>query len=112
MSLDQIRPVAYTPIRIKEDEVTKFFKDLQERRLVRGENLSTYKLTDKPLATTKTIQTHSASELKIERSNHAHLAAKSRKKTSEVSTSQGKGSTSTPKKRKIPLEKRVASAKL
>ena len=103
MSLQEIKPISYTPIRVKEEEVLKFFQDLKARKLVRGENLSTYKITDKPLASTKVIQKHSGFDLKIERSKHKSSSKKSATSTSEQGSS---------KKRKVSLEKRVAHATL
>ena len=63
MSLEDVKPVSFTPIRVQQDQVAKFFKDLKSRKLVRGENLNTFEVTSKPLGTTKTIQKHTGGNL-------------------------------------------------
>ena len=111
MSLDQVKPQGYAVIRIKESQVDRFFKDLKDRKLVRGDNLSTYKVTDKPLESTKPIQTHSGATITV-----GHGRAKAKSDTKGKSTSK-RPSTSTGgvthnKKPKTVLEKRLANAKL
>ena len=111
MSLDQVKPQGYAVIRVKESQVVRFFQDLKDRKLVRGDNLSTYKITDKPLESSKPIQTHTGAIITVG-SSSSKSKATSKVKGSTKRPSTSAGGSSTVKKHKTVLEKRLVKAKL
>ena len=53
MALESFRPQGYAPIRLKKEEVSEFFTRLRERKLVRGGEGHSFKITNKPLVDQK-----------------------------------------------------------
>ena len=73
-----------------EKQIEDFFAALRDRRLIRGENISSYKISSQPLSAESSIEKHKGGELphysgrKISKSKK-HSASSSSSSKSEVS---------------------------
>lgn len=108
MSIEEVQPVTYAPVRVVESQVSRFFNDLKLRKIVKGQNISSYILTDKPLATDKTIQKQTGITYVVD-SDGKHRV---RRKRSVTSLSKPKSLKPSKKKRKGQIEKSISEATL
>ena len=113
MALSQVRPQAFTEVKINKDQVSKFFQDLKDRKLVRGENLTTYKITDAPLSSAGPIQNITGRDLGIPQKKRKTKSRATPKKEASVQKKAITKPKPASKKRKgYKLEKSVANSKL
>ena len=114
MALSQVRPQAFTEVKINKDQVSRFFQDLKDRKLVKGENLTTYKITDAPLSSAGPIQNITGRDLGIpQKKRKTKSSPISKKQTSNKKKTKSKSESTPTKKRKgYKLEKSVANSKL
>ena len=112
MALSQVRPQAFTEVKINKDQVSKFFQDLKDRKLVRGENLTTYKITDAPLSSAGPIQNITGRDLGIPQKKRKTKSRTSKKAASVQKKDITKTKPASKKKKGYKLEKSVANSKI
>ena len=114
MSLDKKLPQAYAPLRLKHNQLEPFFSSIRDRKVTRGYESDAVKVvSDKEFNNSTTF----GSELK----NKTKRSAKKRKSSSLSSRSRSSSSsdtgkkerkTSSKRKSKLNIEKRLKNANL
>ena len=105
MSLEDFRPQAFATFRLKDTQVKQFFDDLKQRKLTKGENLSTIPISQTPVQGSN-IQTEEGADLGVRKKK------KSSSKTRSKSSKHHKREDRTGKKKKYSIEKHVVNSKL
>ena len=125
---DRIRPQAFAPVRVKDSvDINHFFSELRQRKLSKGLNLNSLKLTQKPLGpgpgvakrdigvslSGKIVKTSKKTPTKGKTSNKKNQQAKSAAKSSKTQPQSSAGAKpKSNKKKAVNLESRIAEAKL